>query len=149
MKPDWDLLMEQAHSSVFIADVNCLVETDLCADHHTGGNYPTVLLFQQGKQPELYQGGRGVEDLLKFVDQNLVEKCDLSRLEETCSEKEQKYVAKWKEKGSKAWNKEVSRLLAMPIDNITYGLSKWVHDRIHILEQLLESAVDVSTKDEL
>ena len=98
MKPDWDLLAEQAHSSVFIADVNCQVEKDLCADHHPGGTYPTVLVFQQGKEPELYQGGRGVEDLLKFVNNYLVEKCNLGRLEETCSEKEQKYVTKWKEK---------------------------------------------------
>ena len=90
MKPDWDLLATKAHSSIFIADVNCQVESDLCSDFHTGGTYPTVLIFQGGKDPELYQGGRGLEDLLKFVDETLVRKCNIFLLEDTCSEKELK-----------------------------------------------------------
>lgn len=33
MKPDWDKLAEESHSSVFIADVNCSNEDKLCQDN--------------------------------------------------------------------------------------------------------------------
>jgi thioredoxin-like negative regulator of GroEL len=145
VKPDWDLLAEEAHPSVFIADVNCQLQDSLCADHHTGGHYPTILIFQNGKEPELYRGGRGFEDLRKFVDETLVTKCDLTRLEETCSEKEQNYASKWKERGDQAWKKEVSRLDVMTGDTMTYELSKWLRDRVRILEQFLAT----DPKDEL
>jgi hypothetical protein len=145
MKPDWDLLAEQAHSSVFVADVNCLIESALCADYHTGGTYPTVLVFQNtmgAKRTQLYQGGRGYEDLQKFVDKELIVKCDLTLPDSTCSEKEQNYVTKWKERRREAWKKELGRLSAMKKDTMTYELAKWLGDRIRILEQLLAPGKD-------
>jgi thioredoxin-like negative regulator of GroEL len=142
MKPDWDLLAERVHPSVFIADVNCQVEVSLCVGFHTGGRYPTVLIFEQGKEPELYEGGRGLEDLTKFVDEHLVEPCNLHRLEETetCSEKEQKYTQKWEKRSLEDRKKELARLSSMDRETMPYELSKWLGDRVHILEQLQEAA---------
>ena len=142
MKPDWDLLAERSHPSVLIADVNCQVEVDLCGDHHTGGTYPTILVFAKNKEPELYQGGRGFLDLIKFVDDNLVEKCDTSRSEETCTEKEKRYISKWKGKENEVLNKEVKRLLAIKVEELTYELEKWIRERIRILEQLRDTKTD-------
>jgi hypothetical protein len=136
MKPDWDLLAEHAHPSVFIADVNCAVEESLCGDHHTGGQYPTILVYKRGTE-ELYTGGRGIEDLLKFVDKELAQRCYLASLDDTCSMKEKKYVEKWKEKGASAWKKEIARLTGMTTETLIYDLKKWLDDRRRILEQLL------------
>jgi hypothetical protein len=136
MKPDWDQLAEQAHPSVFIADVNCAVEESLCGDHHTGGQYPTILVYKRGTE-ELYTGGRGIEDLLKFVDKELAQRCSLANLDDTCSVKEKKYVEKWKEKGASAWKKEFARLTGMTTETLNYDLMKWLDERRRILEQLL------------
>lgn len=48
MKPDWDRLAEEAHSSVFIADVNCSDEEDLCKENAVSG-YPTIKVFKDGE----------------------------------------------------------------------------------------------------
>jgi thiol-disulfide isomerase/thioredoxin len=43
MKPDWDRLAESVHDSVFIADVNCSDEDDLCRENDVSG-YPTIMV---------------------------------------------------------------------------------------------------------
>ncbi len=143
MKPDWDLLSEhfEEERSVFIADVNCQVEESLCSDYHTGGTYPTILVFPRGKDErphaELYQGGRGFDDLRKFVDQRLVLPCDIRNDQETCSAKAQVYISKWRAKDRQAQHAELVRLRSMA-NEMTYELSKWVSDRIQILHQLVK-----------
>ena len=80
--------------------------------------------------------------MIKFVDDNLVEKCDTSRSEETCTEKEKRYISKWKGKDNKVLNKEVKRLLAIKVEELTYELEKWIRERIRILEQLRDTKTD-------
>lgn len=147
IKPDWDLLSDhfQDQASVFIADVNCQKEEALCTSYHPGGTYPTILVFHPQKPPELYQGGRGFDDLRKFVDENLVVPCNVQSPEETCSPKAQGYIRKWSAKDSEKQQKELTRLQAMPTGDMTYELSKWMGDRIRILEQLSTT----TAKDEL
>ena len=153
MKPDWDLLAEhfqQMDSSVFIADVNCQIEEALCSEYHRGGTYPTVLVFPRprnttsttsSRRPpaEIYQGGRGLDDLRKFVDQTLVLPCSIQHLEQTCSDKAREYIGKWRVRDRQDQQKEMARLAAMTTtrETMTYELSKWVTDRIQILEQLV------------
>ena len=148
MKPDWDLLAENVHPSVFVADVNCQAEESLCSDYHTGGNYPTVLVFRQNHPPELYQGPRGFEDLMKFVDKELAVQCSLRQPSTTCNEKELAYIDKWKSRGPSGWTKEIERLGQMNPQTMTYELSKWLGTRIQILDQLMESA-DAGATNEL
>jgi adenosyl cobinamide kinase/adenosyl cobinamide phosphate guanylyltransferase len=141
MKLDWDQLAEQAHPSVFIADVNCEDEKDLCDEHHTGGQYPTILVFKKDGTVDYYESGRGLQDLLTFVDNELAEKCNTNELVETCSAKEQKYADKWREKSAEACKKESVRLSGMTGQTIVmkYEIKKWLGDRIRILKQLLSS----------
>lgn len=142
MKPDWDMLSENAHSSVFVADVNCQKEESLCSDFHTGGNYPTIIIFRRGKTPELYQGGRGYEDLMKFVDKELAQPCNLKQVEETCDAKEQKYISKWRTRDTIAVTTELSRLESIDVASMTFDLSRWRNLRVVILRQLKSSQPD-------
>lgn len=137
MKPDWDLLAEHADESVFIADVNCREEEALCTEFHTGGTYPTILVFRQGQPPELYQGARGFVDMMEFVDSYLVVPCDLRRVQTTCNEKQQRYIAKWESTSTSALQKEISRLDALEPKDLTYELAKWRRQRLHILKQFV------------
>ena len=136
MKPDWDQLAERAHPSVFIADVNCQEQEGLCAEHHTGGQYPTILVYRNGNE-ELYTGGRGLEDLLEFVDKELAQRCVIKSIDDTCSAKEQKYIAKWKIRDANDQRKEIIRLSSMKDQMLTYELKKWLEERIRILEQFV------------
>ena len=135
VKPDWDILADTAHPSVFIGDVNCMVEQDLCAGHHTGNTWPTIMVYKSGKE-ELYTGGLGLEEMKAFVDGTLAEPCKVAKLQKTCNSKEKYYIDKWEGKGSMACRNEIDRLSNMNTQSMTYDLKKWLRDRIRILEQL-------------
>lgn len=134
MKPDWDQLAEEAHSSVFIADVNCSDEADLCEENDVAG-YPTILVYKDGKA-EKYNGARGFEELMEYVDENLAVKCDIGKLEETCSEKASGYVTKWKARSLADQKKEIDRLGGMLDKSMTSDLKAWLRERHTILQQL-------------
>jgi len=135
MKPDWDKLASNAHSSVFIADVNCGEQQDLCEEYGVTG-YPTIKYFVNGKEHD-YNEGRSYEGLVDFVNEHLVKKCDIKDAENTCSEKEQKYIKKWSEKEETDLSKEKTRLKGMQSSVMSSELKSWLNDRVHILTQML------------
>ena len=162
VKPDWDELATLVPSSIFIADVNCNKEVDLCREHHTGVNYPTIMVYrhhvdkQEGLVEELYTGGLGLDEFRHFVDAVLVvEKCNVqdallevdnneeaatssSSASSSCNEKELKYIKKWYPKGYKAWKEEMYRIANMKQrTQMTYDTEKWINDRIYILDQMI------------
>jgi hypothetical protein len=92
MAPDWDRLSKEAHPSVFIYDVNCGDEAELCNENGVSG-YPTIKYYQDGVEKK-YEGARGFEELLKFTKENLELACDVANLKDTCSEKAQNYAEK-------------------------------------------------------
>jgi hypothetical protein len=92
MAPDWDRLSKEVHPSVFIYDVNCGDEGDLCQENGVSG-YPTIKYYQDGVEHK-YEGGRGFDDLLKFTKETLEQACDVGNLKETCNEKAQGYAEK-------------------------------------------------------
>ncbi|KAF9942972.1 hypothetical protein BGZ67_008603 [Mortierella alpina] len=49
-----------------IAEVNCLVEGDICDENGVSG-YPTMKLFKSGKVIDDYNGGRSVAELSQYV----------------------------------------------------------------------------------
>lgn len=138
MKPDWDKLAEEAHSSVFIADVNCSDQAELCEKNDVAG-YPTIKVYKDGVD-EKYNGARGFDDLMDYVDANLASKCDVSKLEETCGEKAVKYANKWKDREAADVTKEFSRLEGMAGKSMTMELKAWLRERMAILKQLTASA---------
>lgn len=139
MKPDWDKLADEAHQSVFIADVNCSDEEELCTKSGVQG-YPTIKVYKDGKVED-YRGGRGFEELFDFVDSNLASKCDVKQ-KETCSEKAIAYVDKWTAKDAAAIEKEIGRLKGMVGKSMTQDLKIWLRERLTILEQLASSGAE-------
>jgi hypothetical protein len=52
MKPDWDKLADEAHPSVFIADVNCSDEADLVKKTVFKDTQPSKFT-RMGKRPHI------------------------------------------------------------------------------------------------
>lgn len=111
MKPDWDRLAEESHNSVFIADVNCGDEEDLCSENSITG-YPTIKVYINGEE-EKYTGQRTFDHLMAYVDVELAAKCDIDDAEKTCDEKAREYLAKWKAKDADVISRELQRLINM------------------------------------
>lgn len=137
MKPAWDELAENADSSVFIADVNCSDQDDLCSENGVAG-YPTIKVFKDGEVSD-YSGGRSFDDLIEYVDAELAAKCDVNNLSDTCSERAVKFAEKWKVKETSDQEKEIKRLSGMSNKSMKAELKGWLRERLHILQQLAPS----------
>lgn len=133
MKPAWDELASSVDKSVFIADVNCSDQEDLCKEIGVQG-YPTIKVYKDGDVSD-FSGGRSIEDMMEYVNANLATKCDVNKLEETCSEKAVPYTAKWKAKDTAAIEKEIARLSGMLGKSMTADLKIWLRERLTILKQ--------------
>lgn len=145
MKPAWDELADKAHPSVFIADVDCSKESELCAENDVKG-YPTIYYYTNGgRTRESYSGGRDIVDLESFVNDKLAVKCNpkASNIAEICSEKAQKYVSKWKDKEEEEIRKEVARLEKMLNQSMKPELMAWVQERFSILNQIVAPSPSV------
>lgn len=135
MKPAWDELAATSDSSVFIADVDCSKELELCKVNDVAG-YPTIYYYKDGKR-EKYEGGRSITSLRTFVTENLAAVCNpRGDIEKLCSSKAQKYVLKWKRKDMEDLRKEIKRLERMMDQSMSYDLLSWVKERKSILAQL-------------
>jgi thioredoxin-like negative regulator of GroEL len=132
MKPDWDRLAVEAHPSVFIADVNCSDEVELCKDEGIEG-YPTIKVYKDGLEDK-YGDARDYDSLRFFVDDKLAQKCDIADAANTCSPKAIKYISKWE--GQVGLKKEIVRLENMATKMMTAELRTWLRERIIILKQL-------------
>ena len=164
VKPDWDELATVVPSSIFIGDVNCNKEVELCREHHTGVNYPTIMVYRYRDDKdelveELYTGGLGLDEFRHFVDSILVvERCNVqvavleldnneeavakstssSTSSSSCTDKEAKYIKKWYPKGYNAWKEEMYRIANMKQrTDMTYDTEKWMNDRMYILDQMI------------
>lgn len=140
MKPAWDEASAAAHSSVFLADVNCSDEEDLCKEIGVSG-YPTIKVYKDGEVTD-YNGGRSVEELSTYAETELAPKCDVTKLEETCSEKAVPYAAKWKAKDADATAKELARLNGMMGKSMAGDLKAWLRERVTILKQLVPESAE-------
>ncbi|KAG0359246.1 hypothetical protein BGZ54_010035 [Gamsiella multidivaricata] len=72
MTPTWEQLavdhlgLAQTKNFKF-AEVNCLIEGDVCEDNDVRG-YPSLQLFKDGKNVQVYKGSRSIEELGDFVE---------------------------------------------------------------------------------
>ncbi|XP_062510842.1 thioredoxin domain-containing protein 5-like [Corticium candelabrum] len=71
LAPTWNKLAAhfQDDGVVNIGKVDCTIDKDLCAENNVGG-YPTLFLYQDGKVIQRYTGGRSLEELITFVNDN-------------------------------------------------------------------------------
>jgi len=134
MAPDWDRLSKEVHPSVFIYDVNCGDEAELCNENGVSG-YPTIKYYQDGVEKK-YEGSRGFEELLKFTKENLEMACDVANLKDTCSEKAQNYAEKWIERQLFDVQKEKVRLEGIMAKDMKPELKAWVRERVNVLTQI-------------
>jgi len=150
MKPDWDKLgAEYAGSnSVVIADVDCTSDEGkpVCQDYDVTG-YPTLKYFIKGEKHD-YQGGRAFEQLKGFVENELAAVCSIEDLEESCSEKEQKYFNKMQDKGMDEVKKQHARLEKMKGKKMKPSLTKWLNERFDILTQMMASEDGKASEDD-
>jgi protein disulfide-isomerase A6 len=144
MKQTWEDLGTafEASSSVVIGDVDCTIETDIASTYDVSG-YPTIKYFtpETDKKGDSYSGGRDFDSLKKFVEDTLERKCDMSD-PSTCSEKEQKFIAKMKGADQAAVAKELARLEGMKEKKMKAEQKTFLFQRLYILGQL-------TTKEEL
>ena len=140
MKPAWDEAAANAHSSVFIADVNCSDQDELCQENDVKG-YPTIKVYKDGEVTD-YSGGRTVDDISNFVDSELAVKCNIESIKETCSEKAAPYLEKWGSKDKSAVKAELSRLDGISGKKMTPDLKSWFRERSAILQQIIGKEED-------
>lgn len=140
MKPAWDEASANAHSSVFVADVNCSDQADLCQENDVQG-YPTIKVYNGGEVTN-YEGGRDVDSLNAFID-TLAVKCSIKDLAGTCSEKAEPYMKKWESKDKIALTAELKRLEGLAGKKMTPELKAWFRERSAILDQLSKKDDDV------
>lgn len=123
-------------SSVVVAKVDCTVETDLCSKHDVSG-YPTIKIFdaESGEKGKPYNGGRDVNALKTFIDENLKTKCSV-KAQDGCTEKEKGFITKTKDLAKKEVEDQLARLEKMKGSSMAPELKKWLHQRIAILKEL-------------
>jgi protein disulfide-isomerase A6 len=139
MKPAWDELSDlyAASSKVVVADVDCTVHNDLCGEHGVQG-YPTIKYYtSESPDGESYSGGRDLDSLKSFVEENLSAKCDVSTLDD-CDDKQKKYIEKMKAKSAGERTKELERLKSMSDTSVAADKKAWMAQRTALLKEMQE-----------
>jgi len=141
MKQAWEDLGTafEASSSVVIGDVDCTIHTEVASEYGVSG-YPTIKYFTAETDPkgDTYSGGRDLEALKTFVADKLEQKCD-AKDPSSCSEKEQKFIAKMDGKDEAALTKEIARLDGMKGKSMKAEQKAFLFQRLAILNQLVPS----------
>jgi protein disulfide-isomerase A6 len=139
MKPAWDELSDlyADSSKVVVADVDCTVHQDLCGEHGVQG-YPTIKYYtSESPDGESYNGGRDVDSLKSFVEENLSAKCDVSTMDD-CDDKQKKYIEKMKGKTPDDRAKELERLQGMAGSSVAPDKKAWMSQRTTLLKEIQE-----------
>ena len=135
MKPAWDSLAKEYadHKSVFVGDVDCTVEKDLCSEQGVSG-YPTIKYWVDGEKKD-YNGGRELEELQSFTAETLDKtRCDVNTLAD-CSKKEISYIKKMKELTPEERKEKLEAVQKLKGNKFVKD-PKFVGQRIAILKQL-------------
>eukprot|EP00970_Alexandrium_tamarense_P010020 scaffold1992_cov203-Alexandrium_tamarense.AAC.9 len=131
--PVWEQLAKEAHPSIFIANVDCGSDNDICRSSQIT-SYPTFRYFIDGAEYE-YQDARSLEALREFIETTLTVQCNPIVDATTCSEKARKYGDKWISKDQSKLKSEIDRLDAMMTNSgsTTAELRSWMRERRGIL----------------
>jgi len=139
MKPAWDELgdLYADSSKVVVADVDCTVHQDLCGENGVQG-YPTIKYYtSESPDGESYSGGRDIDSLKSFVEENLSAKCDVSTMDD-CDDKQKKYIEKMKAKSKDDRSKELERLQGMSGSSAAPDKKAWMAQRTVLLKEMQE-----------
>ena len=149
----WNQLAELSHSSVFIANVDCGAERELCQSYHIS-TYPTFRYYLNGVEHD-YEDAQSLAALREFVDTTLIARCDPIKNLDTCSERALKYANKWIYKLSsssdrdKILRSEIDRLKNMLLneETVTIELKRWIRERRDILDILQRHKIESLPQD--
>jgi len=142
----WDQLAEEAHPSIFIANVDCgsTAENDICRSSQIT-TYPKIRYYLDGTEYD-YRGSLALESLREFVDSTLTAPCNPIVDASTCSEEAKKYADKWLVKDATKIKGEIERLgqmMAKSESTTTAELRKWMRERRDILKILHEARIGI------
>lgn len=103
----------------------------------------TPKFFKDGNtEGESYQGGRNLEQLFRFAEEELDKKCVVGTEEEmndeksNCSDKEKEFARKMRSKTSEERKVQIDRLEKMKGGSMKPELKSWIFQRLHILAGL-------------
>lgn len=103
----------------------------------------TLKFFKDGNtEGESYQGGRGLEQLFRFAEEELDKKCVVGTEEEmndeksNCSDKEKEFARKMRSKTTEEIKIQIARLDKMKGGSMKPELKSWIFQRLHILAGL-------------
>eukprot|EP00584_Thalassiosira_punctigera_P002764 CAMPEP_0172528792 /NCGR_PEP_ID=MMETSP1067-20121228/3055_1 /TAXON_ID=265564 ORGANISM="Thalassiosira punctigera, Strain Tpunct2005C2" /NCGR_SAMPLE_ID=MMETSP1067 /ASSEMBLY_ACC=CAM_ASM_000444 /LENGTH=215 /DNA_ID=CAMNT_0013312757 /DNA_START=137 /DNA_END=784 /DNA_ORIENTATION=+ len=151
LAPDWDTLADSyaASPSVVIGSVDCTAgdNEEICHQYGVSG-YPTLKYFKDGNpEGEDYNGGRDLDSLSSFADDQLDKKClvgseeEMAKEESNCSDKEKSYATKVRGKTAEERQAQITRLTKMTENSMKAELKTWIFQRLHILHGL-ETAIE-------
>jgi hypothetical protein len=158
----WAQLAEVSHPSVFIANIDCGIEKDLCRSYHIT-TYPTFRYYLNGVEHD-YEDAQSLEALREFVDTKLSPQCNPIKDETSCSERGLQFGKKWISKsslssdGDAMLQSEIERLekIMLHSTSMTEELMRWIRERRYILKIILHTKLeeelqqaDAAAKDEL
>eukprot|EP01060_Flectonema_neradi_P008042 TRINITY_DN1573_c0_g1_i1.p1 TRINITY_DN1573_c0_g1~~TRINITY_DN1573_c0_g1_i1.p1 ORF type:complete len:199 (+),score=47.79 TRINITY_DN1573_c0_g1_i1:58-654(+) len=140
LAPDWDKLGENMNKDkVTIAKIDCTVEDKVCSKFGVSG-YPTLKYWNKdaaADKPGDYQGGRSLDDLTDFINEELGGGCSPLAMEE-CLEKEKEFLTTWKAKAADEVKSELSRLEALADTRArTADQQAWYKLRTKFLRQIV------------
>jgi len=139
LAPAWDDLAKQKGTdNLVIGHVDCTVHEKLCTKYSVSG-YPTLKVFDSdtGLAGKPYEGSRDIEELKKYVEDNLAKNCLVGSPDDgSCSEKQKDYIKKMFGVAKAEIGTQLKRLQGMAAGQMTPDLKKWLMQRINILQQL-------------
>mmetsp|Transcript_22661 Transcript_22661/g.31739 ORF Transcript_22661/g.31739 Transcript_22661/m.31739 type:complete len:198 (+) Transcript_22661:147-740(+) len=136
---DWDKLATLENDSVFIGNVDCGKERELCEEHGAERGCYAIQYWHNGAEHK-YNGSQAYDSLARFIDSILSQKCQITSPDSTCSEKAKKYLEKWSPRGIADIKKEILRLKSLDSPDLTPELNNWVKERSRILGQIISNS---------
>jgi len=138
----WDQLAEEAHPSIFIANVDCgaSAENAICRSSFIT-TYPTLRYFVNRTEHD-YTGSLSIDALREFIASTLVVSCNPFLDATNCSDRAKKYAMKWNDKDVTKVAEEIKRLGKMMEESessTAAELRSWMRERRDILKVINEA----------
>jgi len=146
----WNQITQEAHPSIFIANVNCGAskENEICRSSQIT-TYPTLRYYLDGTEYD-YTGSLSLEALREFIDLTVVKQCNPILDATDCSVKARKYAEKWNTKTAAQIKGEIERLGKMLSESevtTTSDLRMWMRQRRNILKILHQDKMKRETEE--
>lgn len=94
LKPDWDKLIDEINDEKrLVADVDCTAEGKALCDANGVRGYPT-LKYGDPSDLQDYEGGRSLDDLRTFANENLKPMCSVKNID-LCDDEKKAQIQKY------------------------------------------------------